>query len=90
MTIKTDSDFSKSFNKIKLTKNEIGEFLICMINIVRGEHLPDYVRDRSLLGKLKGYKEFHLSSDKVVIYKTDGMNLHLVNIGSHTQVFRSM
>jgi len=90
MTIKTDGNFSKSFNKVKLTKNEIGEFLICMISLVRGERLPNYVRDHSLLGKLKGYKEFHLSGDKVVIYKTDGMSLQLVNIGSHTQVFRSM
>ncbi|PHR53610.1 MAG: type II toxin-antitoxin system mRNA interferase toxin, RelE/StbE family [Arcobacter sp.] len=90
MTIKTDSNFSKSFNKIRLTKHELGKFITCMINLVKNESLPAYAKDHFLLGKLKGYKEFHLSGDKVVIYKTNGLALQLVNIGSHTQVFRSM
>lgn len=90
MIIKTDGKFTKSFSKLRLNRNELSNFLSCMISLVRDEILPDYVKDHSLAGRLKGYKEFHLSGDKVVIYKTDDKAVQLVNIGSHTQVFRGM
>lgn len=90
MLIKTQKEFTKNFSKLRLNRNELSNFLSCMISLVRDEILPDYARDHALSGRLKGYKEFHLSGDKVVVYKTDEKAVQLVNIGSHTQVFRGM
>jgi len=50
--------------------------------------LPDEARDHLLIGEYKGFREFHLGGDMLIIYKVlDGV-LYLQRMGTHSQLFR--
>ena len=49
--------------------------------------LPPESRDHLLIGKSKGFREFHVGGDLMVIYKIKNEALNLVRIGSHSQLF---
>ncbi|MFA5001083.1 MAG: type II toxin-antitoxin system YafQ family toxin [Candidatus Paceibacterota bacterium] len=91
-TIKRTRDFEKSFKKIKLAgllvkKGVRVEFVIETLAL--GKKLAPKYKDHQLRGELKGYREYHLASDLLLIYKIEEEEslLILVEIGSHAQVF---
>jgi len=50
--------------------------------------LPPERRDHSLIGNWKGYRECHILSDWLLIYKKDGINLilYLERTGTHSDL----
>ena len=54
-----------------------------------GSELPPRYRDHQLSGKLKQFRECHITSDILLIYQThnDILVLLLVDIGSHATLF---
>lgn len=57
--------------------------------LAEGKKLTKVHKDHSLVGKLKGFRECHISSDLLLIYyKQDKqLVLVLVDIGSHSKLF---
>ena len=49
--------------------------------------LPPEARDHDLQGVWKGFREFHIGGDLLVIYRKVGKEVVLVWIGSHSQLF---
>lgn len=50
--------------------------------------LPERNRDHSLNGDWDGYHECHIKSDLLLIYnKPNKSVLHLVRLGSHSELF---
>lgn len=49
--------------------------------------LPREWFDHALTGKMKGYRDFHVKGDLVVIYKDDGDELQFIRIGTHSEIF---
>lgn len=43
--------------------------------------------DHPLRGVWKGYREFHIEPDWLLIYRVKGDELHLVRTGSHADLF---
>lgn len=58
--------------------------------ISNGEKLPAINRDHELKGNFKGYRECHIESDWILIYKIneDVLILSLVRMGTHSRLFK--
>lgn len=55
--------------------------------LVSQQALPSSYRDHPLRGPWKGYRELHLESDWLLIYRIQGTELRLVRTGTHTDLF---
>ena len=55
--------------------------------LIRQEPLAARQRDHLLRGIWKGYRETHIEPDWLLIYRVEGNELHLVRIGSHSDLF---
>ncbi|MDR3362385.1 MAG: type II toxin-antitoxin system YafQ family toxin [Desulfovibrio sp.] len=50
--------------------------------------LPESCRDHALVGDWKGYRECHLKSDLLLIYRTEEPEfLKIARLGSHSELF---
>ena len=58
------------------------------ISYRKNQFLPQY-RDHQLKGNMGEYRELHIESDWLLIYKIDGINLllYLERTGSHADLF---
>lgn len=84
--------FKKTFDKIyktglfnKITLNEFKELLDLL---KEGKKLPNKNKDHQLRGELRDYRECHVKSDLLLIYRIieDELVLLLVDIGSHSEL----
>jgi mRNA interferase YafQ len=56
--------------------------------LAQDEKLPYRFMDHNLQGAWKGYRECHVKPDLLLIYqKTDAGELHLIRLGSHSELF---
>jgi mRNA interferase YafQ len=55
--------------------------------LIEGNPLPPRFRDHPLSGDWKRYRDCHIESDWLLIYKIDGDDLHLVRTGTHSDLF---
>lgn len=92
--IRKTKDFEKSYKSIqrsgKLT-NAIQKDLNYIIDTLReAKKLPSKFKDHQLKGKLRQYRECHIKSDLLLVYKIldDKLILVLVDIGSHSYIFK--
>jgi mRNA interferase YafQ len=58
--------------------------------LLSGKPLPAIYKDHTLTGNLKDYRECHVQNDILLIYQKheDVLVLLLVNIGSHSKLFK--
>ena len=92
--IKYELDFTSKFKKdVKLLKKQGKniEKLYEIINILAcGEGLDAKYRDHNLIGNYKGYRECHIESDWLLIYKImeNILILTLSRTGTHSELFK--
>lgn len=55
--------------------------------LAEGQLLPPRYRDHSLSGEWKHYRDCHVESDWLLIYKIDGNDLYLIRTGTHSDLF---
>ena len=57
--------------------------------LVEDKALPESCRDHALVGNWNGYRECHLKSDLLLIYRTAEPGiLKIARMGSHSELFR--
>ena len=56
--------------------------------LVKGEELPDKNKDHPLRGAYNGYRECHIESNWLLIYKIEGDNIYFVRTGTHSDLFK--
>jgi mRNA interferase YafQ len=81
----------KAFVKdIKLAKKR-GKFLdrLCDVTecLITQQQLDPKYRDHQLVGNYKGYRECHIESDWLLIYKIDGDVIIFERTGTHSDLF---
>ena len=92
--IKYELDFTSKFKKdVKLLKKQGKniEKLYEIINILACvEELDAKYRDHNLIGNYKGYRECHIESDWLLIYKImeNILILTLSRTGTHSELFK--
>jgi mRNA interferase YafQ len=55
--------------------------------LVEGKPLPPKARDHALSGKWTGFRDCHLRPDLVLIYGVTEIEVTLMRIGSHAELF---
>jgi mRNA interferase YafQ len=55
--------------------------------LMSDQPLPDELKDHPLKGYWKGYRDLHIETDWLLIYKLDEKNLWLVRTGTHADLF---
>jgi len=55
--------------------------------LIEGLPLPPNYLDHPLGGDWKHFRDCHVESDWLLLYKIDGDDLHLVRTGTHSDLF---
>jgi mRNA interferase YafQ len=88
MTIKRHKFFRKDELKVKLTDEQYQKRVEYLALLLKDEPLPSEALDHSLTGEYKGFREFHLAGDILIIYTIEDDIIYLQRIGTHTQLFK--
>jgi len=89
LTVKLTTIFKKDY-KMAMKRGRKLELLDKVITtLAMGENLPNENRDHDLHGNWKGYRECHIQSDWLLIYKIekDILVLTLTRTGTHSDLF---
>ncbi|WP_314730762.1 type II toxin-antitoxin system YafQ family toxin [Oribacterium parvum] len=89
LTVKLTTTFKKDY-KMAMKRGRKLELIDKVITtLALGENLPNENRDHDLHGNWKGYRECHIQSDWLLIYKIekDILVLTLTRTGTHSDLF---
>ena len=81
------SQFKKDFQLQERRGKDIA-LLKEIINLLVSEKklVPQY-RDHPLKGNFKNFRECHIRSDWLLIYKVEGNNIYFTRTGTHSDLF---
>lgn len=87
--LSTTKQFRRSVKRFK-NNQEVLKELDNIIEILLHNEIPHLHKDHELVGNLKGLRELHIRPDLLLVYeKQDSiLTLLLVNIGSHSELFK--
>lgn len=80
-------DFKRDCAKLGveiITSKEWCEVFSCLH---QGQALPPQYKDHALKSNWKGYRDCHIFSDLVLIYKIENNILYLVRVSTHSDIF---
>lgn len=89
LTVKLTTTFKKDY-KMAMKRGRKLELIDKVITtLALGENLPNENRDHDLHGNWKGYRECHIQSDWLLVYKIekDILVLTLTRTGTHSDLF---
>ncbi len=90
-TVHYSSRFKKSLKRAKQIQGfKLEKIKEAIYLLSEGKRLPVSYKDHGLTGNMIGFRECHLAPDILLIYQIDEgiLILTLVNIGSHSHVFK--
>jgi len=88
MKLEIHKNFIKDLKKAKLNQTNLTKLFVYVSMILNDENLPKEAKDHQLSGKLKDFREFHISGDVIVLYRIDNEYLQILRIGSHNEIFK--
>ena len=80
--------FKKSFKKRNFSDDEMLYFNDILYKLVNDIELDQKYKDHQLKGSLKDFRECHIRPDLLLIYRINENILELVDIGTHSELFR--
>ena len=87
-SIERTTKFKRDYKREKKVDPSLDEtFLAVIVLLADDEGLPERLRDHSLGGEWKGYRDCHIRPDLVLIYSKDEDKLTLARLGSHSELF---
>ena len=89
LTIRYQTAFKKDYKKIKKRGYDISQLEFVIQTLVEQKTLDEKYRDHALSGNWNGYRECHITSDWLLIYKViEGeLILLLTRTGTHSDLF---
>ncbi|MEA2999194.1 MAG: mRNA interferase YafQ [Sphingomonadales bacterium] len=87
-SIERTTKFKRDYKREKKTDPSLDEaFLAVIVLLADDDELPERLRDHSLGGEWKGYRDCHIRPDLVLIYSKEEGKLTLARLGSHSELF---
>jgi mRNA interferase YafQ len=71
-----------------LTDDEETNYIEVIYNLLNGQDLETKYKDHQLKGNMKDFRECHIKPDLLLIYRIENNVLELVDIGSHSELFK--
>ncbi|MDZ7375775.1 MAG: type II toxin-antitoxin system YafQ family toxin [candidate division KSB1 bacterium] len=88
MTINYTSQFKRDYKKIKKQNKDLAKLRTVIEILAAGNELDPKYKDHPLFGEWKGYRDCHIESDWLLIYKRTSDTLTLERTGSHSDLFK--
>jgi len=70
-----------------MSNQHYSKYITYLAKLINQEELPLEARDHPLRGNYSDTREFHISGDLLLIYFTTDIELVLIRIGTHSQLF---
>lgn len=86
--LEREKSFIKDFHRTNLNDREFDNFIKYTSLLCEGEDLPKEAKDHALKGQWLSFREFHIASDMLVIYKIYNESIKLIRLGTHSQLFK--
>ena len=80
--------FKRSFKKLNLTDADLQNFIEIIYKLSNALILDKKYKDHQLKGELKEFRECHIKPDLLLIYRIKNDKLELIDIGTHSELFR--
>ena len=81
------TQFKRDVRKAKKRDGDLSKLRSVLASLTRQDPLTARYLDHPLRGIWKGYREAHIESDRLLIYRVTGNELRLVRTGSHADLF---
>ena len=83
------AQFKKDYKGAQKRNRDITLLDKVILMLANGEKLPESMRDHDLSGNYRGYREYHIEPDWLLVYKIqdDKLLLVLARTGSHSDLF---
>ena len=80
--------FEKDIERLARRNKDMEKLKSIVRSLVRGEKLDQLYQEHKLTGDYYGYRECHIESDWLLIYRYDKETLFLARTGAHADLFR--
>lgn len=89
-TLKFTTAYKKSYKLMKKRGLDLSLLDEVVDVLHRGLTLDEKYRDHELTGSFKGFREYHIKPDWLLIYliENDVLTLTLVDTGTHSDIFK--
>ncbi|MDE0145205.1 MAG: type II toxin-antitoxin system YafQ family toxin [Nitrospira sp.] len=81
------AQFKRDVKRAQKQGKDQTKLRVLLASLIRQEPLSARYLDHPLRGIWQGYREAHIEPDWLLIYRVNGTELHLVRIGSHSDLF---
>ena len=81
------TQFKRDVKRAEKQGKDLTKLRALLTSLIRQEPLSARHLDHPLRGIWKGYREAHIEPDWLLIYRIEGHELHLIRIGSHSDLF---
>jgi mRNA interferase YafQ len=78
--------FKKDIQRLAVRGRDIVKILAPLMLLLNKQSLPPQYQDHPLKGKWTGYRDFHVESDWLVVYKIVDDFLVLMRTGTHQDI----
>ena len=82
-----ENRFRKDIKRLQKRGKDIEKLKIVIEKLLANQELEPKYKDHALTGNWKGYRDCHIESDWLLIYKISETHLFLVRSGSHSDLF---
>ena len=82
------NSFKRSFKKLKLSDEDELNYIEVLYKLLNEIELDKKYKDHQLKGNLKEFRECHIKPDLLLIYRFKNEYLELIEIGSHSELFK--
>lgn len=82
-----DKGFEKDIKVLEKKHYKFDRLATVLEILMEEQPIPGKYRDHSLLGNLKGYRECHIESDLLLIYRVVDDNLVLYRLSTHRDIY---
>ncbi|MHB8280658.1 MAG: type II toxin-antitoxin system YafQ family toxin [Candidatus Humimicrobiaceae bacterium] len=80
--------FEKDIERLARRNKDMEKLKSIVRSLVRKEKLDQLYQEHKLTGDYYGYRECHIESDWLLIYRYDKETLFLTRTGTHADLFR--
>ena len=88
MIIVYTGQFKKDYKLASRQGKNIDILKEVITRLISGQKLDAKYRDHKLSGSMKNYRELHIQPDWLLIYQAAKIELILVRMGSHSELFK--
>jgi mRNA interferase YafQ len=86
--VQSSTAFEKDVERLIKRNKDMEKLKSVIRSLVLGEKLDHIYRDHKLTGNYYGYRDCHIESDWLLIYKYDEETVFLIRTGTHSDLFK--